>query len=861
MVVDDRLLTLYGVTRKNFEFTYENFITLIHPDDQASVKQAIDRTLEEGVPFEIEFRVIKPSDHSVHILAGRADVVRDPQGQPEFMIGVNWDITQQKRLEEDKLLNAVLRASQAVQSGTLFREMATMGQDWGTVKKELVMGEESPYLSVIPRLSKEGVALEHMKGLVEYRDILDYVIYQQAVKAIFPPSHYEVVSELKDSEEGYSFIVYNRADTFKKPDSFERKPGLVESEASSERPCCEIKVVAPGSRTLTSDIDTSIYVTGATGAHSLDVTFADVTVRNRGPDYNGRVRNQVIAHFHRISEELHHMTSSISRDSNAYADTITDDEKEYLKFNFTLDNNPIINGHFIIQGPLFYAEYKLTKHYQEQAASIIPMLRALTAEEWVTFKAQAINELQNRLKSIYCDKRHEDYFSVAETDLRQIFSLAETLHQEAEQTINHKIEQAKKERAEYWESSPLCKSPERLAMDMKISAMNRLYVDYLEKVIDTNNEIINLKQKQQDLVLQLEELHSHQNEINKELSDKNTEEEFLLTQQTGNVLTQQIKTIEQQLLTLLKQKAHKFLQKQALQIKANLFAHEAYINRSAVHHVVNGMLLNKGNIALSKQTIMGSALQQLGFRLNHANQLRAEHKSEGEIAYYCAKYSHRVFDLLFNNNESPLREVPYTEEQIENLTKDSTHNSLNVLARLKAVELQPQFHLFFTREEYQLLNSEMKIMTDVKKGDISTREKPEKAKALIKERMCLIDKNAYPHIKNITDEELQVFTKTTEKNLFISVAIKLMVAVYIAKLELKKGCLWSQVSTVQPSFFSFIHQSEASDVGYNFNNNNRLTYGLLNNSFLKNQKDKANDSDTHCYENNEINQLEGRPGF
>jgi len=149
----------------------------------------------------------------------------------------------------------------------------------------------------------------HMKTLVEYRDILDYAIYRRAVETIFPLTHYEITTELKEHIEatqegcyqflstGYTFMVYHRADI-----------------SSPSRPCCEIKIEAPGSRTLTSDIDTSIYVNGA---DTLDLTYADSHVKDKGPDYNGRVRNQVIAHFYHLSEELHHMTSSESRDYNA----------------------------------------------------------------------------------------------------------------------------------------------------------------------------------------------------------------------------------------------------------------------------------------------------------------------------------------------------------------------------------------------------------------------------------------------------------------------------------------------------------------------------------------------------------------
>ena len=113
VMADDRLLALYGMTRERFESTYKNFMTMIHPDDRTSVEQAIKQTLEEGAPFEIEFRVIHPADHSVHILAGRAELFRNAAGQPERLVGVNWDITQRKQLEEERF-QALKRAEEEV---------------------------------------------------------------------------------------------------------------------------------------------------------------------------------------------------------------------------------------------------------------------------------------------------------------------------------------------------------------------------------------------------------------------------------------------------------------------------------------------------------------------------------------------------------------------------------------------------------------------------------------------------------------------------------------------------------------------------------------------------------------------------
>jgi len=610
-----------------------------------------------------------------------------------------------------------------------------------------------------------------MKTLVEYRDILDYAIYRRAVETIFPLTHYEITTELKEHIEatqegcyqflstGYTFMVYHRADI-----------------SSPSRPCCEIKIEAPGSRTLTSDIDTSIYVNGA---DTLDLTYADSHVKDKGPDYNGRVRNQVIAHFYHLSEELHHMTSSESRDSNAYMDKVTEDEKEHPKFNFTESTNPSIHSKPFLQDNQFYANHKLIKHYQEQAASLVSLRQALTLEEWKIFKQDAIAQLQKTFTFIYhsiADKSHlENCFKAAQTDIINIFTLVETLCQTVEQESNATMSALKQERADYWASSPLSNSPEQLAADIMTSAQNTLYIDYLEKMTNVNNDIIELERKNQNSVDQLERLY----------------------QQQTNVLREQITLLENQLRANLKQRADQLLAKQLLQIKAHMFASGAYVNRSAVYHVVKG-IQRKDPVQITKQTVMGSALQQIGFRLHHADKLRDSHKPEGEITYYCAKYGQRVFDLLLNNDDNAMIKTPFTDEEIENLAKGSKDNTLKVLSLLKSAELQDKFPCLFTREEYHLINSEMRVITQVKKSTtIAEEEKPAKTLELVKERMQLIDAKTYPDKGNISDEEIQVFAKTVERNLFKSLAVKLMAAVYAAKLEVNHGYLWGRMNIVQ----------------------------------------------------------------
>ena len=73
---------------------------MIHPDDRPLVEAWSQQARDTAQTVEGEWRVIWP-DGSVHWLFGRWQVFQDENGRPLNMIGVNMDITERKRLEED----------------------------------------------------------------------------------------------------------------------------------------------------------------------------------------------------------------------------------------------------------------------------------------------------------------------------------------------------------------------------------------------------------------------------------------------------------------------------------------------------------------------------------------------------------------------------------------------------------------------------------------------------------------------------------------------------------------------------------------------------------------------------------------
>lgn len=94
----DSIYEIHGLQPGEFDGTVEAFAELVHPDDRALVNEAIQRALQDGAPYQLEFRAIH-SDGSIIWISTQAQVIRDASGKPLRMLGGTVDITQRKQAE------------------------------------------------------------------------------------------------------------------------------------------------------------------------------------------------------------------------------------------------------------------------------------------------------------------------------------------------------------------------------------------------------------------------------------------------------------------------------------------------------------------------------------------------------------------------------------------------------------------------------------------------------------------------------------------------------------------------------------------------------------------------------------------
>lgn len=76
----------------------ESFFQMIHPEDVSRLRESLEKIVKQGVDWREEFRIIRP-DGKRRWLAAVGRVYRDAKGQATAMIGVNYDITEDKSAE------------------------------------------------------------------------------------------------------------------------------------------------------------------------------------------------------------------------------------------------------------------------------------------------------------------------------------------------------------------------------------------------------------------------------------------------------------------------------------------------------------------------------------------------------------------------------------------------------------------------------------------------------------------------------------------------------------------------------------------------------------------------------------------
>jgi PAS domain S-box-containing protein len=104
VIWSDNLAAIHGLPADTFDGTFASYEREIHPEDRPRVFASIQRALADGVPHDVEYRIVAP-DGTVRWCEGKGRVELDG-GRPVRMTGVCMMVTRRKEAELARLAAA-----------------------------------------------------------------------------------------------------------------------------------------------------------------------------------------------------------------------------------------------------------------------------------------------------------------------------------------------------------------------------------------------------------------------------------------------------------------------------------------------------------------------------------------------------------------------------------------------------------------------------------------------------------------------------------------------------------------------------------------------------------------------------------
>lgn len=98
LYLSDEIFSMCGIDRSTFSHNRSIFSQLIHPDDYERASLERENSIDSGLPFNTEYRIIR-SDGKIRYIQSQGEVVRNEQNEPIRMVGTLQDITERKLSE------------------------------------------------------------------------------------------------------------------------------------------------------------------------------------------------------------------------------------------------------------------------------------------------------------------------------------------------------------------------------------------------------------------------------------------------------------------------------------------------------------------------------------------------------------------------------------------------------------------------------------------------------------------------------------------------------------------------------------------------------------------------------------------
>ncbi|MGE3920825.1 MAG: ankyrin repeat domain-containing protein, partial [Gammaproteobacteria bacterium] len=552
-------------------------------------------------------------------------------------------------------------------------------------------------------LSVDSASKDHetfVNALIKSRDELDRDFYYLALQSIFGDNGKEKPEKRFNYKIDWGNMGVNSDATAHK--LVYRKLQILGKESDLDgKILLVLAVKSPGSRDLISDIDTSIEVMFCDeGLRGKIKPISGLTIPAQG-DLSMVIQALVVHYFNQLNMDRVGLTGALSRDSNAYA------KDSYMVLTSELNQTQ----HTYRQQIKFLKSYLLTEELlsgleaSDKSAYVKYTKRDFYAGESNQYTGEVTGDYKQKKETLelaaslfsireYCGddeggkkewKKFSDHFkqynfgndNQNRVNFRKIMKGAlirvDKWYQDYKQSLSRSIQ-----------TDPgLSKNQQE---DQWIQAKNKLYVEKLllvaqaQATVDQSNQfavlrnkILNSKKQLSEVVNKIEQLEASKANlpavvvqvIDAAIQQAKTEEKIPALDAYKRVLNDYVKSLQKY--------SQGLNELQQAQIEASLYAHEAYVNFSALCDTVYREQ-SVQNLSIKKHVILCSILQQIGSYLLHGKHYKqhfadnVQDKNQqvriaGEMLYRTAKYLARIADcfdgqpsnrLLFDSNFAQL---------------------------------------------------------------------------------------------------------------------------------------------------------------------------------------------------------------